>query len=448
MTQIRLLKILVSCRWMHVRNFKQISRLLGQVAVRLILANSLMAYAQAAGQPEMEPLTLYELLGNASRFYPALNAARLEARASNEDTNAIKRQRFPTVSVTSETNSGNLRSYPTNAFQVQQTIWDFGRLSSRISEAEAAADISGLNAYLLQQDLFLQVISAWQNLLSGRERVRVAESTMTRLRAYQAQMNRRVQAEASPRIDQELVDSRLLQTEVELTTAKTAVQMSLTRLAQLTGMEQLHARVGVAVSMWSLEETAVFASRVKTTEWRRVVLNSPSVAKARAQLRQAENKLSGKEAEAWPQVYLRTNKPMNTIPTSQDTSMTTFVGLSYTPGAGLSTFAEAQALATRISGAQLSIDAASLDMQQTLQSDFEEFVNSRLRIQALIKAVDGSELVLSSYQRQFEAGKKTWLDLLNAVRELAQNQYSQVDAQATMLGAMYRLQLRIGDLAP
>jgi adhesin transport system outer membrane protein len=79
-----------------------------------------------------------------------------------------------------------------------------------------------------------------------------------------------------------------------------------------------------------------------------------------------------------------------------------------------------------------------------LLSDQEEWSNTRKRIAALEKSVQGSDLVLASYQRQFQAGRKTWQDLLNAVRELAQNQYALVDAQATMMGAMYRLQVRMG----
>jgi adhesin transport system outer membrane protein len=71
-------------------------------------------------------------------------------------------------------------------------------------------------------------------------------------------------------------------------------------------------------------------------------------------------------------------------------------------------------------------------------------VNARLRMSAIQKAVEGSELVLASYKRQFEAGKKNWLDVLNAVRELAQNQYNQADTRGQLMGAMYRLQLRMG----
>lgn len=395
--------------------------------------------------PAPRQLTLYEVLDSASNFYPSLRAARFEARASSEDTTAVRLQRWPTVTVTSETNTGNARSYPTQAVQVQQTLWDFGRLSARIAEAEAAADISLLNVYLQQQDLFLQIIAAWQNMQAGRARVQVAENTLERLYAYQAQMRRRVEAEASARIDLELIDARLLQTEVELTSARTALQVAVTRLEQLSGLEQLKHRVYTAASMPGLGDTLEFTRVVKNTDWLVVAMEGPLVAKARAQLRQTQQRFNSKKSEAWPQVYARAYKPMNTIPSSHDTSPTAFIGLSYTPGAGLSTLAEARAMGTRISGAQMSVESALLEMQQTLQSDNEEYVNARLRIAALEKSVESSDLVLTSYKRQFEAGKKTWLDLLNAVRELAQNQYGLADAQATMLGAMHRLQLRMGE---
>lgn len=116
--------------------------------------------ANAQSHATFQQLILYELLENASNSYPALRAARFEAVASAEDTTAVRRQFWPAMSVTSESNSGNLRSFPTNALQVQQTIWDFGRLSARVDEAVAAADLSLLNAYLQQQELFLQIVSA------------------------------------------------------------------------------------------------------------------------------------------------------------------------------------------------------------------------------------------------------------------------------------------------
>ena len=404
-----------------------------------------LAASHAQSAEVAAPLTLGELLSHASQFYPALRAARFEAQAASEDTLSVRRQRWPTLSLTSETQTGNLRSYPTNVMQVQQTLWDFGHTSARIAEAEAASDVSALNVYVQQQELFLQIITAWQNVQAAREKVNVANSTLSRLASYQAQMRRRVEAEVSPRIDLELVDARLLQTQVELITAQTSLQLAVTRLEQLSGLSGLQQRMGDRAALPDLRDTEAFTRSMDMADWHQLAQQGPAVARARAQLRQAQNKLDGKRAEAWPQLYVRTYKPLSAIPSSQDTSTTAFLGLSYTPGAGLSTWAEAQALGTRIASAELSVDAAVLELYQVLLSDREEYLNARHRIRALEKAVEGSELVLASYKRQFEASKKTWLDLLNAVRELAQNQYSQADAQATMEAAMNRLQLRMTD---
>lgn len=411
----------------------------------VVVAISLLgAVAHPQTSSNTRDLTLIELIESTNSFYPSMRAARFDATASNEDVTAARLQRWPTVTVTNETNTGNLRSYPMQAVQVQQTLWDFGRISARIAEAEATADVGLLNVYIQQQDLTLQVIGAWQSLQASRKRVNVAERTLGLLTAYQAQMSRRVDAEASPRIDLELVNARYLQTQVELATAQASLQVALLRLEQLSGLESLQSRLSNATPMPSIVSTLYFADIVKSADWIKIATESPAVAKARAQMQIAKNRYEGKKAEIFPQVFLRAYKPLNTIPTSNDTSTTTFVGLSYSTGTGFSTLAEAQALSTRISSAESSVESALLEMRQTLQSDREEFISSRIRAAALENAVNGSELVLISYKRQFVAGKKSWLDLLNAVRELAQNQYAYVDAQSSMMGAMNRLQLRMG----
>lgn len=393
---------------------------------------------------QAQPLSLSALLDNAAATYPSLQAARMEARASTQDVITAERQRWPTFSAVTESGPSTLRSYPSRSLQVEGTLWDFGRNSARISEAQALADTVQLKAYLHQQDLFLQIVSAWQAMVGARERTRAAEQTLERLLGYQGQMQRRVAVEASPRIDLELVNARLLQTEVELTTAKTSLQVATTRLEQLSGMERLSPRVRSVTPPPTLRETQAFADRVHQTDWSNVASEHAVVAKARAEVGQVRRRLDAKKAEALPQVFVRSFQPLGTIPTSNDTRMSTFIGLRYTPGAGFSNFSEAQATATRITSAEFAVQATQLEMQQTLQNDREEFVSARSRIAALEKSVSGSALVLDSYQRQFEAGRKTWLDLLNAVRELAQNQYALADSQAAMVGAMHRLQIRMG----
>lgn len=83
------------------------------------------------------------------------------------------------------------------------------------------------------------------------------------------------------------------------------------------------------------------------------------------------------------------------------------------------------------------------DIQETMQNDREEFLNAYAQISALEKSVAGSDMVLASFERQFQANRKTWLDLLNQVRELAQNEYALVDAQASLVGSRLRLEINM-----
>ncbi len=405
----------------------------------LALLCTLGPHAQATAT-----LRLSDLLDAAAASYPSMLAALLEAKASSEDVSATERLKWPTVSATVESYTGNSRSYPSRAMQVDQTVWDAGRNDARISESRALADISVLKVYLQQQELFLQIVAAWQNMVASHERVKVAQLTRKRLETYQAQMRRRVDAQASPQIDLELADSRLLQTEVELATAQTSLQVAVMRLEQLSGEAHLSLRVPHALYPTTLVDTQTFHRQLSEIDLLSIAREHPLAARARVEVQQLRSRLDAKQAEAYPQLFVRVYKPVGTTPTSIDTSTTAFVGLRYSPGAGFSNFVEAQAIGTRIAGSEQSVEAVIRETQQTLQNDREDFVNARLRIAALEKSVTSSAVVLASYQRQFQAGRKQWQDLLNQVRELAQNQYALADAQALMVGAMHRLQVRMG----
>ena len=396
-----------------------------------------------AGQG-MTALTFAQLLDAAAASYPTLVAARTEVRAAAQDIQAAERQRWPSFSATVESDSGNLRSPPTQAVQAEVTLWDAGRNASRISDAQVAAEISQLKVNLQQQEVFLQMAAAWQAMISARERLAVSEQTLLRLKNYQAQMRRRVQAEASPVIDLELVDARLLQTDVERTTAQSSLQVALRRLQQFSGIEGLAANPAALVYTGGAKEAAAFEGFLAQADWEQLAAAHPQVAKARLEVTQVQHRLASKKAEAFPQVFARLYKPLNSLPTSSDTSVTAFMGLRYTPGAGFATMVEAHAMSTRLLGAEQGVDASFRETLQTLQNDREEFVNALGRLASLEQSVKGSDKVLESYQRQFQAGRKSWLDLLNAVRELAQNQYASAEARATLAAAMVRLQIRLG----
>ncbi len=385
-------------------------------------------------------LNLAYLLDQAAQAHPTLQAARLDVRASAEDVQAAQRQRWPTVSAVVESKSTNTTVTSTRALRLEQNLWDGGRASARIREAEANISVNEARIYIQNQTLSMQIVNAWQNLLSVDGRIQVARDTLDQLDQYRQQMTRRVTADVSPPIDLELVQSRILQTEVELSQARNARQVALGKLEQYSGVEGLSRLQQRAPAAPSLAQTEQAAKQLAALDWFDVASQHPDVHKARQDAQVAQQRIDAKRAEQWPQVYLRLDQPIG----STNNDLTGFVGLRYTPGAGLATGVEAQALASRAASLEQSVDTAMRNVLEALYADRDELSTSRSRMVALDKSVQGSRAVLESYGRQFTAGRKTWQDLMNAVRELAQNQYNLVDAHASMVSAMYRLQIRTG----
>ena len=55
--------------------------------------------------------------------------------------------------------------------------------------------------------------------------------------------------------------------------------------------------------------------------------------------------------------------------------------------------------------------------------------------------------VSDSYDRQFLAGRKSWLDVMNAARELSQNETQLADLLSTQLTATWRLAIYTSGVA-
>ena len=383
------------------------------------------------------------LFESANQTHPLLKAARIEANASQTDVEVAQRQRLPTLSAVVESDSGNAYSQASHSLRVQQTLWDAGLNASKVSEAENLALIGKLKIELQQKQLFLQICNAWQSMVTAHQRVQIAHKAIERLDGLKQQMQRRVDALASAPIDLILANSRQLQTQVELDNAQRNLKVAVRKLELLSGMEHLQHQVQTLEPLSNHTTAAPFLMQLDKTDWTEVSVRWPAVQIARYEVVSAKNRLRSKEAERWPQVYVRVEKPIGTYTFNANNSTTIFAGLSYTPGAGFANLVEAQALGQRIAKSDMSVDAAIKDIQDAVLVDREEFSNAYAQISALQQSVNDSDAVLSSFERQFQASRKTWVDLLNQVRELAQNEYALADAQSTLMGAQLRLQLYV-----
>ena len=184
----------------------------------------------------VQALSLSDMLRAASESHPTIQAARQSVNAANDDVDVARRRYWPTFSASIESGTKNSVEAPTRLLRAEQTLWDFGLTSATVKVSERAVDVAGAALGAQRQNIELQVIDALRALHAGYGRIRVSEDMLKSLESNESMMMRRVAGELSTNIDLDLVRSRILQGRVELTQAQTSVQVSITRLENLTGI--------------------------------------------------------------------------------------------------------------------------------------------------------------------------------------------------------------------
>lgn len=78
--------------------------------------------------------------------------------------------------------------------------------------------------------------------------------------------------------------------------------------------------------------------------------------------------------------------------------------------------------------------------------DYNNYENTKTRIKIVENSVNASQEVLDSYTRLFIAGKRQWLNLVDASRELMQYHIQLSNLEVTKNILMYKLALKNGQV--
>ena len=111
---------------------------------------------------------------------------------------------------------------------------------------------------------------------------------------------------------------------------------------------------------------------------------------------------------------------------------------------GLSQIVAAKAAGLRETAASQKVDTAVHDLRAEIAADFIDYKSALARSGVATESSLSNDEVRDSYLRQFTAGKRTWLDVMNAVREAMTAQLDVVDIHYEALLMQTRLLIRMG----
>ncbi|HEX7115854.1 MAG TPA: TolC family protein [Steroidobacter sp.] len=407
-------------------------RRLAVVALSVMLAG-----ASFAEQVPLDNTELANVLERVLATHPSADAARAEVSAARSELSGARWARFPGVSVETfadDRDGGTVSA----ALQVDMPLWTGGRLSAEIRQSKSRLEAALASLDEVYLDLALRTVQSYVDLVTLRRRAAILDESLAEHRKLVDSMARRVEQEISPASELQLARSRMRQTESEVLQARAAAEVAMLSLRELAGDEELdvRARLNYPENAHLPDAAELLSAGLRFDPQRRRIA---------AQAEIAAEDVTIRKSELLPQLGARYVHHLGDDGDREDQ-----LGLvvSLRTDGGLSRVSAINAARMRERAAQRAVDSARREQRERIMSELASYASARLQVLAGRDAAQAAQSVTESFLRQFAAGRRTWPEVLNAVREAATARLAEVEAEGNAVSAYLRLMLVSGHWRP
>jgi len=395
-----------------------------QVAVQGPPADRPQDAPRAPRPPAISP-PLFAAVERATEDYPSIRAQRSQVQAARADVRAAQNLRYPSVGVQGVAlgTGGGLGSQ----LVVDQPIFSFGKLGAQIDRAKAQRMVREAEVDETVLNVALDTVTAYFDIARLAKRQAILGASLEEHRLLLGSIGRRVEQEVSAQSDLELARSRTAQLEQDLALTVAQRQAATARLYQFVGDESFDAGNVPAYD-------AALHHPDPTGAIEQAIACSPQRGRLTAQTLVAKAETKQAKRSFFPQ--LSAQYSYNNIIGSR-------AGLAITAQTtgGLSNLAAADAARARETSTELDVLTAERELRERVANDLVENAAARGRIESSGTASSSAVNVTESFKRQFIAGRRTWLDVMNATREATSAELGSSDAEFSAMGSAARILL-------
>lgn len=396
-----------------------------------VLATAVLQAASPAETPPAVAPRLAEGAVSALDTSPAIAAARASLSAAGHERRAATWLRWPSVSVGALTGGpvggGGPFGDATLQVEVFQPVWDGGRIQGGIDRARALEAVARASVSEAELTVLLQMAAAYHDAMRTRRVAAIMGESLAEHRLLVASMRRRVEQDVSPRTDLELAVARTAQVEQEMAAVQAQHDAAVRRFRTLVGDDG-----------FEVGEPAPYRSDVHHPFGDEAVGAAvdchPRLSRLAGEALLARAEERARRAEVWPTLGVQY---------SHDRFGGHQIGLSLrarTAG-GLSPLAAADSASARRQGADHQVFQARREVEEAVALDLVENLSARARIAGSGAAATSTANVMESFLRQFSAGRRTWLDVMNAVRERTAARIALAEVESSAMSSATRLLL-------
>lgn len=378
-------------------------------------------------------VTLAQLLESAHTQHPSVLQARNQAQAAGFEVEATRWSRYPSLSTELRSDTGTTQSVA----KLEQPVWTAGKIPARIalSESNQRAAVAGIQE--AQLTALSQAASAFYEVLRLQDRLQSSDKNVAEHERLLALIERRAKAEVTPPADATLAQARLQQAVTERIQIKRQLETAQVNLVQWAGPVQGDLRT---------PKTIHFQRPAALTQLQdQVLAQSGQRQRLLAQIESADAQVKVSQTQIYPSVVAGYQHSWaGQVPAGTDRGQA-YLSLQFQSGAGLSALSGVQAAVSRKAASQQELETLERQLVSQATSLLNELDAQQAQVVPAQALQAGTAEIVESYLRQYQVGRKNWLDVLNAQREKTQALFSLADARFGLQLAQIRLMILTGD---
>lgn len=384
--------------------------------------------------------TLGTLVLDALATHPSTQSQRAQVASAMAGVDSARWQFYPTPSVSLENAAtrssdalykGDKR---VTTLRLQQPLYTGGRLGAGADKAQASLEQSQAALEETRMQLALRVLQSYGDWLAAYLKTQASQKSAQTHAQLRDQVQRRIAEGVSAESDLVLALARLDAIQADVMAARAQGEMALARLGQLLGRPVAEATLAFTLALPRPVQAQSTGLLNQAHEL------SAAVQRAQSQVRVQEATVAERQADLLPEVYVRAERQYGNFNFANGAPENRlFVGVSSRLGAGLSGLSNVAAARGQLEAAAAEVQVQTRALYEQVLADHALAVSSERRLASVQASLRSAQSVSESYDRQFLAGRKTWLDVMNAARELAQTESLIADLLSTQVVASWRL---------
>ena len=362
-------------------------------------------------------LALGQYIARGTTGHASILEARSAVNGALAGVNAARWQRAPTATYSREYAGKFASETYSNLLRIQQPLWTGGQITAGIDLAQYQATRARHALREAQRNLALKITANWSEWARASLRVERLEKLVEQQSALLEMISRRYAQGSATVSDEALARARLEGALGELAQARIDLSWSRAQLERNTA--------GTVDDALLRDLDGPLPAVPTLAEVIDAIESAPALNRAAVEVEIARTELAQRRAGLHPQIYLRLDRQWGAV---KDEKLS--IALQGSTGAGLGGVAALDAQEARIQSARLAVETLRGDLRDQYIQEHTRHASADQRARLTQAYAQTSLSVLNSYRRQFDAGRRSWQELLNMVREVHQ---ADLDAAAARI---------------